>query len=62
MAEPKCKSCAFRGKYDKNPQSLLGRLWRWHANWCPGWRSYMRSLTPDERRAIASEYKMEKYL
>jgi hypothetical protein len=61
MADPKCKSCAFRAKYDQNPRSLLGRLWRWHTNWCPGWRSYMRALPPEERRTIAREYKMEKY-
>lgn len=62
MPEPKCKSCAFRGKYDKNPKSILGRLWRWHTGWCPGWRAYMKSLPPEEKKTIAESYKMEKYL
>ncbi|MEJ2642808.1 MAG: hypothetical protein P8010_24930 [Desulfosarcinaceae bacterium] len=61
MAAPKCQTCALRGRYDKHPKSLLGRLWRWHANWCPGWRAYMRSLPPEEREAIAEKYKMKKF-
>ena len=62
MSEPKCKNCAFRGRYDKNPRSLLGRIWRWHANWCPGWSAYMRALPAEERKATAKGYKMEKFL
>ena len=29
--QPGCETCGFRAKHDKNPKSLLGRLWRWHA-------------------------------
>ena len=32
MSEPGCATCSFRAKYDDRPKSLLGRLWRWHAN------------------------------
>ncbi len=56
-----CGSCFFRSKYDKNPKSLLGRLWRWHANWCPGWKSYMSSLPDPERQALADKYNMPKF-
>jgi hypothetical protein len=56
MSEPGCATCAWRGKYDEKPNSLLGRLWRWHTNFCPGWKSYMKSLPDDEKRAIIEKY------
>jgi len=61
MSEIKCADCGFRAKYDEKPRSLLGRLWRWHANWCPGWKAYMESLSGEERRKIAGKYGMKKY-
>ncbi|RPI01263.1 MAG: hypothetical protein EHM72_06905 [Calditrichaeota bacterium] len=62
MAESNCGSCAFRAKYDNRPKSLLGRLWRWHAGWCPGWKQYMSSLPEPERSKTAEKYNMKKYL
>ena len=62
MADQNCENCAFRSKYDDNPKSILGRLWRWHANWCPGWKSYMNSLPDENRNIIAEKYGMQKYL
>lgn len=61
MSTPKCESCAFRAKYDRNPNSLLGRLWRWHTSWCPGWRGYMRSLSAEQRRELADKYDLKRY-
>ena len=61
MAEPGCKNCNFRAKYDKKPKSFLGRLWRWHAGWCPGWKKYMRSLPDQERIELAEKYDMKKF-
>jgi len=40
---------------------LHGRLWRWHTNWCPGWKKHMRSLSENERKAIAEKYDMPKF-
>lgn len=57
-----CEECKFRAKFDKAPKSLLGRIWRWHANWCPGWKSYMNSLPEEKRFQIASNYKMNQFL
>ncbi len=57
-----CERCRFRARYDRAPQSLLGRLWRWHANWCPGWRRYMAALPPERRTELAKKYGMQKYL
>ncbi|MCP4748821.1 MAG: hypothetical protein GY874_22225 [Desulfobacteraceae bacterium] len=61
MAEHNCEKCLFRAKYDKNHKSLLGRLWRWHINWCPGWKKYMKSLESMERAKLAENYSLDKY-
>ena len=61
MSTHNCETCGFRAKYDKNPQSILGRIWRWHATWCPGWKSYMRSLTDEERMRLVEKYNLTKY-
>jgi hypothetical protein len=58
MADPKCDRCSLRAKFDRNPKSLLGRFWRWHINWCPGWRAYMKSLPEERRSEIRAKYKM----
>lgn len=56
MAEHGCPTCFLRARYDKKPTSLLGRLWRWHIGWCPGWKSYMESLSDDERQQVKERY------
>ncbi|MFC1863237.1 hypothetical protein ACFL1Z_04705 [Thermodesulfobacteriota bacterium] len=56
MAESNCAGCKFRGRYDKSPKSILGRIWRWHISWCPGWKSYMKSLTEGEKSEIKGKY------
>lgn len=62
MAENNCGNCAFRAKYDNNPKSFLGRLWRWHISFCPGWKSYMNSMSDEERKSLAQQYQLKKYL
>lgn len=62
MAEHNCQDCGFRKKYDSNPRSFLGRLWRWHAGWCPGWNGYLKSLPAEDRKALAQQYGPRKYL
>lgn len=57
MANKSCTSCAFRGRYEKNPKSFLGRLWRWHTGFCPGWKMYVKSLTEEERTALMAHLK-----
>jgi hypothetical protein len=58
MAKPHCQECRFRAKYDKNPTSILGRLWHWHVSWCPGWKAYMQSLSAEKRAEIATRYSL----
>jgi hypothetical protein len=40
----KCATCGFRLRAEKNPKSLISRLWRWHTRWCPGWKAYQKEL------------------
>ena len=47
-----CATCKMRQRYEDNPRSLLGRLWRWHTRWCPGWKGYVGSLSEEERAAL----------
>lgn len=62
MAKHTCANCGLRAKYDHAPKSLIGRLWRWHANWCPGWKKYMHALPDEERTRIARHYQMRKFV
>jgi len=62
MADIKCASCPLRAKYDNNPKSFVGRFWRWHINFCPGWKSFMNSLPESERKSYAEKYQLRKYL
>ena len=52
-----CEQCRLRRKYDRNPKSLLGRLWKWHTRWCPGWKSYLKSLPDEQRAQMAEKYR-----
>ena len=54
-----CENCSFRAKYDNNPKSFLGRVWRWHIGFCPGWKSYMKSLGDEDRNNIIRKYNMK---
>ena len=56
MSESGCATCAWRAKYDERPKSFVGRLWRWHANFCPGWKAFMKSLPEDEKQAYVETY------
>jgi len=61
MASPACATCPFRLRYDDNPKSLRGRLWRWHINFCPGWKGYFTSLGAEEKANVAAKYRFMKY-
>ena len=40
----KCATCGLRARAEKNPKSLLAKIWRWHTKWCPGWKAYQKEL------------------
>ena len=46
----------MRAKYDKSPKSLMGRFWRWHINFCPGWKGYFKVLSFDEQNELRKKY------
>ncbi|MCC6144402.1 MAG: hypothetical protein IT368_11410 [Candidatus Hydrogenedentes bacterium] len=52
-----CSTCRLRAKYDRAPKSLLGRFWKWHTRWCPGWSKYLATLPPEERQALQERYR-----
>jgi hypothetical protein len=59
--EPGCEDCGLRLRYDNKPKSLAGRFWRWHINWCPGWKAYFTSLPEDKKTELADKYNFRKY-
>lgn len=61
MKQHKCNDCTLRAKYDKNKNSLTGRLWRWHINFCPGWKAYFTSLSQEEQETLRKQYNFTKY-
>lgn len=60
MVQHNCATCPIRAKYDKNPISLIGRLWRWHINFCPGWKGYISSLDEEDRLFLKDKYQLKK--
>jgi hypothetical protein len=61
MAKHNCSKCSFRAKYDNNPKSFLGRLWKWHIGFCPGWKGYITTLPEEDRKILAEKYSLNKY-
>jgi hypothetical protein len=61
MANYPCENCKFRAHYDKNPKSLLGRFWRWHINFCPGWKAYFTHQDEVTQAEIRGKYDFHKY-
>lgn len=59
MADSNCENCKLRAKYDNKPKSLLGRFWRWHIGFCPGWKNYMQSLDSDKRIELTKQYNLK---
>lgn len=59
MAKHNCESCRFRATYDKNQRSIIGRIWRWHINWCPGWKKFLNSLPEADRELLYGEYGLD---
>ena len=55
-----CENCPMRARYDLNPKSFWGRLWRWHINFCPGWKDYMKSIDESTRERLIEKYRLKK--
>jgi len=46
----------MRAKYDRAPDSFLGRFWKWHTRFCPGWKSYLIAQTRETREELFRRY------
>ncbi|MCD8172896.1 MAG: hypothetical protein LUD76_05460 [Alistipes sp.] len=55
-----CEKCPVRARYDRNPRSLVGRFWRWHIDFCPGWKRYLKSLDEEKRQELTLRYGLKK--
>lgn len=56
-----CENCKLRAQYEKNPNSLIGRFWRWHINFCPGWKAYFKSRDAETQQMLREKYNFNKY-
>jgi len=56
-----CENCKFRAHYDEKPDSLLGKFWRWHINFCPGWKAYFTSQGEEKKSELRAKYNFTKY-
>ncbi|MEE4259033.1 MAG: hypothetical protein V2I62_04680 [Bacteroidales bacterium] len=56
MENSNCENCKLRAKYDAKPKSLLGRIWKWHIGFCPGWKSYITSLDEEKKKEVLLKY------
>ena len=52
---------SLRAHYDQKPNSLLGRFWRWHINFCPGWKAYFTNLNDAQKDELRKKYQFTKY-
>ena len=60
MESHNCENCPIRAKHDKNPKSLIGRFWRWHIGFCPGWKKYFASLDDEQREELRQKYDLKR--
>lgn len=56
MKESKCSNCSMKSRYDKNPNSIISKIWKWHLTWCPGWKSYLKYLPENEKNEMIKKY------
>jgi hypothetical protein len=59
MGKHQCAECPIRAKHDRSPKSLLGRLWRWHIGFCPGWKKYFASLDEEQKAGLRQRYNLK---
>ena len=44
----RCENCIMRNYSEKNPDTLISKIWKWHTTWCPGWKKYQLELRKRE--------------
>jgi len=61
MAKYQCENCTLRAHYDNAPKSFLGRIWRFHIDFCPGWKAYFTHQDEATKEELRKKYSFEKY-
>jgi hypothetical protein len=54
-----CDNCKIRAVYDKSPKSFIGRFWRWHIGFCPGWKKYFKGLSEEKKQELSRQYNLK---
>jgi hypothetical protein len=39
----------------------MGRFWRWHIGFCPGWKAYFTNQDEQTKAALREKYGFDKY-
>lgn len=39
----------------------MGLLWRWHINFCPGWKGYFLAQNDEAQQLLRERYHFNKY-
>ncbi|PZX20009.1 hypothetical protein LX69_00459 [Breznakibacter xylanolyticus] len=60
MEQHNCDTCPLRARYDRNSKSLMGRFWRWHIRFCPGWKAYFQSLDANAQQLLVNQYQLKR--
>ena len=50
-----CETCRIRAYAERKPDSIIGRIWRWHSGWCPWWKAEQRKLAGDNEPGSSPE-------
>ena len=43
-----CKKCRIRAYAEREPNSIVGRVWRWHSSWCPMWKAHQENRAEEQ--------------
>lgn len=56
-----CETCPMRAKYDQDPKKFGSRVWRWHIDFCPGWKGYFLDQDEATKAQLREKYNFTKY-
>ena len=52
-----CERCKYKTIYDTNPYSLLGRIWRWHINFCQKLKAFYTNQSEEGKTKLRAKNK-----
>ncbi len=44
-----CESCRIRAYAERKPNSIVARIWHWHAGWCPLLKAAQKNVAEGQR-------------